>query len=112
MTTARSSATLRISRYDPSSDDHPRFQTYEVPLEPGMNVLQALTYVYRCVDPTIAFRTYACGKGICQSCSMLIDGQKKRACSTQVEHGATVTIEPLPGSRVIRDLVVSAGEAE
>jgi succinate dehydrogenase/fumarate reductase-like Fe-S protein len=38
---------------------------------------------------------------------MMARGKRVRACSTMVEPGEKITIEPLPDHHLIKDLVVS-----
>jgi len=97
----------RIFRFDPTTDRVPRFQTYHVPYQPGMSILSLLRYVYEELDPTIAFRNYRCGRGICASCRVRLNGKPVKACRTTLDERAMVTIEPLDEHRVIRDLAVA-----
>ncbi len=97
----------RIFRFDPMIDEEPRLQAYQVPYQSGMSVLSLLRYVYEELDPTLAFRNYRCGRGICASCRMRLNGKPVKACRTMLDGQATVTIEPLDEHRVIRDLAVA-----
>lgn len=72
-----------------------------------MTVLAILRYIFRSLDPSLAFRDYDCYQGVCMSCLMVINGKQLRACSTLVEPGQEVTIEPISGHPLIKDLVVS-----
>ena len=38
--------TLKVFRFDPSSDEWPRYDIYHVPYQKHMRVLDALNYVY------------------------------------------------------------------
>lgn len=98
--------TLKVFRFDPLVDSEPRYEDYVIPLKNRMNILQALDYIYQNMDSTIAFRNYFCNKGICQSCIMKIDGEKRRACSVMLQEGQTITVEPVSVNGVVRDLVV------
>lgn len=97
----------RIFRFDPQVDDEPHFEVYQVPFQHGMSVLGVLRYVYEELDPTLAFRNYRCGRGICASCRVRVNGRAVKACRTIVEPQSTVTIEPLEEGHVIRDLAVT-----
>lgn len=99
--------TARIFRFDPAVDREPRFQVYQVPYQPGMSVLSLLRYVYEELDPTLAFRNYRCGRAICASCQVKLNGKVVKACRTTIEGQSAVTIEPLDERRVIRDLAVT-----
>ncbi|MBE3580587.1 MAG: succinate dehydrogenase iron-sulfur subunit [Thermoanaerobacteraceae bacterium] len=100
-------AVFKIQRYDPEKDGRPYFQTYEVPVEQGMSILDCLFYIKERLDATLSFRA-SCRMGICGSCAMYINGLPRLACETQVTSLATDTIEvrPLPNYEVIKDLVV------
>ncbi len=97
---------LRILRFDPENAEGLHYQTYTVKTEPGMTVLGALFDVLDNQDGTLAFR-YACRWAICGSCAVTLNGKCKLACKTQVlKYSGTLTIEPLPGLNIIKDLVV------
>jgi succinate dehydrogenase/fumarate reductase-like Fe-S protein len=98
--------TLRVARFDPLYDSEPSYRNYEIPFDGSMSVLMALEYVYEYVDETLAFRRYCCGTARCNSCLMVANGKKIRACSILVEEGKTLVVEPAEGYRVIKDLVV------
>ncbi len=101
--------TIRLSvyRYDPERDRESRMQDYEVPvLRRGMKLLDALNYIKWNLDGTLTYRR-SCGEGVCGSDGMNINGVNGLACITDVAGLAQpVRLRPLPGMRVIRDLVV------
>lgn len=106
--TARSSLaiSLRVFRHNPGSGaEGPRMDTYLVPITKGMTVLDALLWVKEHTDPGLAFR-YSCRMGICGSCGMLINGEPRLGCETQVADLGTAVVEvgPLPNYPVIRDV--------
>jgi len=98
---------LSIYRYDPERDREPRMQDYEVPvLRRGMKLLDALNYIKWNLDGTLTYRR-SCGEGVCGSDGMNINGVNGLACITDVAGLAQpIRLRPLPGMRVIRDLVV------
>jgi len=100
-------AKFRIFRFDPEKDRDFRFQDYDVPLEPGMTVLNALFYIQDNLDQSACFRV-SCRAGICGSCAMHIGGRYRLACETQasIAKDSRVTIRPLAHLPIIRDLVV------
>ncbi len=104
MPRSRPKVKVRVYRYSPEVDEKPHYEIYEVPLEPGMKVLDALIYIQENIDPTLAFR-YGCKSWRCGACSIMINGKPGAACKTKLD-GEEVTLEPLPGLPVIRDLVV------
>lgn len=97
--------TARISRFDPTADEEPGFQEYTVPYQPGMTVLSLLRDIYDELDPALAFRDYRCGRGICGSCRVRLNGKPVKACCTTLDGESPVVVEPV-NDRVIRDLTV------
>jgi fumarate reductase (CoM/CoB) subunit B len=83
--------TVRISRFDPACDEHPRYETYFVDLEEGARVLHLLHAVHDC-DPTLSYR-FCCGTGQCGSCAVRVNGTPVLACMEEAREG--MTIEPL-----------------
>lgn len=95
-----------IYRYRNTSDKQERYQTYEVPYEEGMTILDVIFYVHHNLDATLAFR-YECRQGICGTCGVMVNGVSKLSCSTQVDSSLTTqTIEPLAHFPVEKDLIV------
>ena len=97
---------VRILRFDPEKDKKPYWQQFEVEAEPTDRVLDLLHYIRDEHDGTLAFRR-SCGHGICGSDAMVINGKNRLACKTLVKDlKQPITVEPLKGFRVIKDLVV------
>jgi succinate dehydrogenase / fumarate reductase iron-sulfur subunit len=97
---------LKVCRYNPHTDETPYYKTYSVPVtQEKMNLLQALEYIYQKQDATLAFRRYCCGIQFCNSCVMLINGKRTHACLTVLSPQTELEVAPLPGTRVLRDLV-------
>jgi len=101
---------VRIWRYDPASGQPPRYDTYTVPREPQMNVLDVVARIQSTQDGSLAFR-YSCRAGMCGTCSMRVNGKNRWTCRTAVDQlgGGTLLLEPLPHYPVIRDLAVDMG---
>ena len=99
----------KVFRFNPTRDAKPRYDVYEVPAEEPMTILTMLKYIRTRLDSTLAFRDYICYKGICANCMVRFNGKPVRACSTRVNPGEEVTVEPLAQHPVIRDLVVDFG---
>ena len=98
--------TLRIQRYNPDSDAEPTYREYPVVVEPTDRVLDALNAVKWYQDGTVTFRR-SCAHGVCGSDAMRINGVNRLACKVLMRDvGDRVTLEPLMGFRVIKDLVV------
>ena len=84
------------------------FQSFQVPRHASQTVLDAVTYIQRMLDPTLAYR-FACRLGMCGSCAMTVNGVPRWTCRTHIDkatkNGNEITIEPLRNLPVIRDLV-------
>jgi succinate dehydrogenase / fumarate reductase iron-sulfur subunit len=99
-------ATFIINRFD-ETEGRTWEETYTIPVNQGMTVLEALWYIVRHVDGSLAFR-YSCRGAVCGSCAMVINETITLACHTQVlDLGEKpVRIAPLPRMKRIKDLVV------
>lgn len=98
--------TLRIKRYNPEVDVKPVFKEYVVAVEPTDRVLDALNEIKWQQDGTLTYRR-SCAHGICGSDAMRINGRNRLACKILMQElGKKITIEPLLGYKVIKDLVV------
>ena len=98
---------LRILRFDPERDKKPHWESYVVEADPKMDrILDLLHRVKWDQDGTLTFRR-SCAHGVCGSDAMLINGRNRLACKVRLEQlGRKITIAPLPGLPVIKDLVV------
>jgi len=94
-----------IRRYDPRTSTIFKDVAYAIPYSEGMTLHSALDYIYTVLDATLAFRPYKCNRGICMSCAVSVNGKKRQACSTFINPGDHLLIEPVHGRPVIRDLV-------
>ena len=104
---------VSIYRYVPEQDDAPRMQDYEfeLPQDRELMVLDVLEEL-RLEDPTIAYRR-SCREGVCGSDGMNMNGRNGLACKTTVSSIVSrnrLTLRPLPGLPVIRDLVVDMSQ--
>lgn len=85
--------------------DEPYDEAFDVPYEEGMRVLDALKWIQRNEDGTLAFR-WNCGEGICGSCAMEVNGKPVLTCKHALKPSWNgVTIRPLQVSDTIKDLV-------
>jgi succinate dehydrogenase / fumarate reductase iron-sulfur subunit len=101
-----STATLKILRFNPTEDREPTYREYQVEVEPTDRVLDALNSLKWYQDGTVTYRR-SCAHGVCGSDAMRINGVNRLACKTLMRDvGSHVTVEPLMGFRVIKDLVV------
>ena len=99
---------ITVHRYDPAVDNEGRQETFAVPLIEGMSAMDALDYIYENLDGSLAYYDHAaCNQGICRRCLAQIDGKPGLLCQTLVREN--MTLEPLPGFDVVRDLVTKRG---
>lgn len=97
---------LRIMRYNPEADDEPHYETFRLEAEANDRVLDLLHEVKRFHDGTLTYRS-SCEHGICGSDAMRVNGVNKLACKILVRDlGSDITVEPLLGMPVIKDLIV------
>lgn len=98
--------TCKIRRYNPTTDEKPYFSTYTVEVEPTDRVLDVLNAIKWHHDGTLTYRR-SCAHGVCGSDAMRINGRNQLACKILVRDvGNRMTIEPMMGFDVVRDLVV------
>lgn len=100
---------LKIFRFDPDVDKAPTYQSYQVPYTEGLLLLTAIKYIRDNLDDTLAFRDYCCGCSWCLSCIMMVNGKGMRTCSRVLHPGESITLEPMRGYPVIKDLAVDFG---
>lgn len=75
----------------------------------GAGMRAAIRMIYATFDPSLGFRNYFCGRGLCAGCRVTVDGAVKRACHVIWEAARDYIVEPLKNYPVIRDLVVDFG---
>jgi fumarate reductase iron-sulfur subunit len=96
---------LEVLRYNPETDQEPRYQRYEMPFRDDWVVLDALNHVKEEIDPTLSYR-WSCHMAVCGSCGMMINGEPKLACKTFVrDYSGVIRVEPLRHFPVERDLI-------
>ncbi len=97
---------ISIYRYDPDKDAKPYMKDYDVELDHADNMLLDALVRVKEMDDSFAFRR-SCREGVCGSDAMNINGKNGLACVTKIaELPEHVTLRPLPGLPVIRDLIV------
>jgi succinate dehydrogenase / fumarate reductase iron-sulfur subunit len=98
--------TIKIFRYNPEKDKRGHYETYKLEGDEKDRVLDVLEYVKGTMDGTLSFRR-SCAHGVCGSDAMRINGRNMLACKTLVRDvGANITVEPLLGLKVAKDLIV------
>ncbi len=98
--------TVRVKRFDPEADKRPRWQEFKLEAKPTDRVLDVLHEIKWEQEGSLAFRR-SCAHGICGSDAMLINGTNRLACKVLVQDlGSTITVEPIRGLPVLKDLIV------
>ena len=100
-----------------STDDSSFIQEYRLPFQARKTIVWWLTTIQEELDSTLSFPV-SCRTGLCGGCGLVINNKSVLACETMLEDvlgkdEAIVTIKPLQGFPVIRDLLVDwrpAGE--
>ena len=107
---------VRVLRQDVAGGES-YWERYEVPHEPNMNVISVLQKIAaqaRALDgrrvAPVAWDC-SCLEEVCGSCTMLINGRTRMACSALVdrllaEDGGEIELKPMSKFPVVRDLVV------
>ncbi len=99
---------VEIYRFDPEKDEKPYMQSYDVDLSQvvGQMLLDVIVYIKDHLDDSVSIRR-SCGEGVCGSDGVNINGKNGLACITSISSlPKKVTLRPLPGLPVVRDLVV------
>jgi succinate dehydrogenase / fumarate reductase iron-sulfur subunit len=98
---------VKIFRLDPENGQKPHYDQFKLDVDPTERILDLLEQIKGYHDPTLTFRR-SCAHGVCGSDAMRINGQNALACKVLIQNLKTseITIEPLLGLRVIKDLIV------
>ncbi len=106
---------LKVKRQD-GPEGLSYWEEFAVPYRPGMTVVAALMGIQD--DPITAdglpttpvVWEHNCGVEICGSCSMVINGKVRQACSTLIDDlNQPIVLEPMGTFPVVRDLSVDRG---
>jgi len=100
---------VSVYRYNPDVDSDPYIQDFDLDIPGGRDlmVLDVLELLKE-KDPSVTYRR-SCREGVCGSDGLNMNGRNGLACVTplsEVVKKDRLTIKPLPGLPVIRDLVV------
>jgi succinate dehydrogenase / fumarate reductase, iron-sulfur subunit len=95
-----------IYRFNPETDSKPHMQDYELPDDSGAIMLLDALLLLKQQDDSLSFRR-SCREGVCGSDGMNINGRNGLACILQLDTlKQPITLRPLPGLPVVRDLIV------
>ena len=100
----RVSAVAKLKIRRGSHGEPARWQTFDVPFEPGQSVLDGLRWLRINKDPTLAMRFSCINANACKECMIQLDGETVYACTARLEP-REMTLTPLPNKILIRDLV-------
>jgi succinate dehydrogenase / fumarate reductase iron-sulfur subunit len=108
---AKVTVKVKVLRYSPETDKKPYWQNYDTEVEEDATILDVLNEIHWNIDGTLAYRR-SCRSAICGSCAMKVNGRNILACETPLHafKGKKLKIEPLPGFKIIKDLVVDLDE--
>lgn len=104
--TAPETTTYTLEVYRGDGDDG-ELVTYEVPIEEGMVLLDALHWIQANRQPDLAVR-WNCKSGRCGSCSMEIDGMPSLSCMKRMsdyDPDRPIRVTPMRAFPVVKDLV-------
>lgn len=97
---------FKIFRFNPTVDVEPRYENYELDVDPNTRLLDCLHLIRNRYDPSLSFR-WSCGHGICGSCGLTINRLAALACQKMVKHyDGKITLEPLGFFPIVKDLIV------
>ncbi|HLZ21222.1 MAG TPA: 2Fe-2S iron-sulfur cluster-binding protein, partial [Ktedonobacterales bacterium] len=97
---------VQVKRYQPDTSAKAYWQDFTVETDGKDRLLDILNKIKWEQDGTLTFRR-SCAHGVCGSDAMRVNGRNRLACKLLMEDiGTHVTIEPMLGFPVIRDLVV------
>lgn len=102
---------LSIYRYNPETDAKPYMQDFDItPPATAKMLLDALVHIKSYVDDSLTVRR-SCREGVCGSDGVNVNGKNGLACIMPLaELREPITVRPLPGLPVIRDLVVDMSQ--
>ena len=93
-----------------NTDDNSFIQEYRLPFQARKTIVWWLTKIQEELDSTLSFPV-SCRAGLCGGCGLIINNKSVLACETMLEDvlggdEPIVTIKPLQGFPVVRDLLV------
>jgi succinate dehydrogenase/fumarate reductase-like Fe-S protein len=80
-----------------------RWETHEVPFEPGQSVLDGLRWIRAHRDPSLAIRFSCINANACKECMIELDGKTVYACTARLEP-REMTLAPLSNKTLRGDL--------
>ncbi|MCW4149179.1 succinate dehydrogenase iron-sulfur subunit [Halomonas sp. 18H] len=102
---------VSLYRYNPETDTAPYMEEFQIDTQGRDIMVLDVLHMAKERDSSLAFRR-SCREGVCGSDGMNMNGKNGLACITplsEVVKKGKLTLRPLPGLPVIRDLVVDMG---
>ncbi len=100
---------FKVKRFNPEKDAKPYWAEYKVEVEPTDRVLDGVNYIKWNLDGSLTYRR-SCAHGICGSDVFVVNGRNRLACKFLMKQALAeskvITVEPIRGFPVIKDLVV------
>ena len=108
---------LKVLRQDgPEKSDSRRWEEFDVDWHPQMNVISALMEIRKKPQtsdgvqvPPVVWES-SCLEEVCGSCTMLVNGKVRQACSALIDQiapdGQPITLAPMTKFPLVRDLIV------
>ena len=103
---------LRVKRQD-NADSKPYWQDFEIPYKPQHNVISVLMEIRRHpvtrdgTPTTAVVWDAACLEEVCGSCTMIVNGRVRQACTALVDQcEQPIVLEPMTKFPLVRDLMV------
>lgn len=110
---AETTVRFRIKRQD-NGAAAARWEDFVLPYRSGMNVISALMAIQRNPTTTDGVKTTppvweaSCLEEVCGSCTMLVNGQARQACTALIDNlEQPISLEPMTKFPLVRDLIVN-----
>jgi fumarate reductase iron-sulfur subunit len=102
---------IECLRFNPETESEPRYQTYEVPFDDEMSVLEGLQYIKDHLDGSLTFR-WSCRMAICGSCGGMVNRVPALSCETFLRnyYPGKIRVEPLNHFPIVRDLAIEQAD--
>ena len=95
---------IKVFRFDPSVDQKPYYDEFNVPYDKEETILGVLHYIKENFDSSLAYRD-SCETGCCAICNVRINGKVGLACKVKML-GEDAMLEPVKKDKVLRDLAM------
>lgn len=99
--------TVKVARSNPTPGPDPRYDSYQVEIDPGTSVTDLLKLINKEHGGGLAYRV-ACRQGVCGTCTMKVNGRPGLGCC--IEASDDMLLEPAFPWNVVKDLVSESGK--